>query len=129
MRTGWLVRRGLKMAGRRLLSEAHPEPDALRGRMRVDPDWRRLGEDGAAARLPPTRTIEVTRKRRWKAHDPLEVQAGWWAPWQAAGLAMWGTVVGVSWWLGSRHGRGPLKALHEPWEPWFPQFDDGPPDT
>lgn len=117
MRTGWLVRRGLRLAGRRLLAEARPERDPLRGRMRVDPDWRRVGEDGLAARLPPSRTIEVTRRRRWRAHDPLRVEPGWWAPWHAVGLAMWGGAVGLSWWLGSRRGRGPLKALHEPWAP------------
>lgn len=118
MRTGWLVRRALRMAGRRLLAEARPSERALRGRVRVDPAWQRVDAEGAAARLPPTRTIEVTRKRRWKAHDPLRVEPGWWAPWQAVGLGLWGSVVGVSWWLGARHGRGPLRALHDDRPPW-----------
>ena len=118
MRTGWLVRRALRMAGRRLLAEARPERDALRGRVRVDPEWRRVSDDGAAARLTPSQTIEVTRKRRWRQHDPLEVEPGWWAPRQTAGLGLWGAAVGVAWWLGRRHGRGPLRALHEPSPAW-----------
>jgi hypothetical protein len=117
MRTAWVARRVAGMAGRRLLREARPDADALRGRMRVDPDWRRL-DDGRAARLGPARTIEVTRKRTWRAHDPLRVEPGWWAPWQALGFGMWAGVVGLAWWQGSRHGRGPLADLHEPWEPW-----------
>lgn len=114
MRTGWLVRRAVRAGGRRLLTEARPDRDALRGRTRVDPDWRRIDEDGAAARLTPSQTIGTTRKRRWRAHDPLVVAPGWWAPRNAAGLGLWGAAVGVAWWLGARFGRGPLKVLQEP---------------
>jgi hypothetical protein len=117
MRTGWLVRRGLLFAGRRLAREARPEADALRGRVRVDPDWRRV-EDGHAARLSPAQTISVTRKRSWRRHDPLKVDPGWAEPWQALGVGMWATAVGAAWWLGSRRGRGPLAGLHEPHRPW-----------
>lgn len=118
MRTGRLVRRALRVVGRRLLAQARPSQDALRGRVRVDPDWRRIDEDARAARLTPSQTIEVTRKRRWKAHEPLRVEPGWWAPRQTLGLGLWGTAIGVSWWLGARYGRGPLKVLHDPAPSW-----------
>jgi hypothetical protein len=120
MRGGWLVRGALLVVGRRLLAEARPRPDALRGRMRVDPDWRRVGEDGSAARLSPSQTIEVTRTRRWRRHQPLDVEPGWWPPSHAAGLGLWGAAVGLAWWVGRRHGRGPLRSLHEPWPAWSP---------
>ena len=120
MRTGWLVRRALGVAGRGLVAHGRPEPDVLRGRVRTDPDWRRV-EDGHAARLGPGRTIEVTRKGHWASRDPLDVEPGWAAPWKALGLAAWAGAVAVAWWQGSSHGRGPLARLQEPWEPWGPR--------
>jgi hypothetical protein len=119
MRSTWIARRVVGMAGRRLLIEARPDAHALRGRVRVDPEWRRT-DDGRAARLGPTRTIEVTRKRSWRARDPLRVEPGWWAAWQALGLGLWAGAVGLAWWRGSRHGRGPLSGLHGPWDRWEP---------
>lgn len=110
--TGWIARRGLVAAGRRFAREARPRPDALR-RMRVDPDWRRI-EEGRAARLGPDRTIAVTRRHRWRRHDPLRVEVGWWALWRTVGLGLWAGAVGGAWWLGRSRGRGPLATLREP---------------
>lgn len=115
MRTAWVARRVAGAAGRRLLREARPNAHALRGRVRGDAGWRRI-EDGRAARLDPARTIEVTRRGSWGSRDPLQVEPGWWAPWQALGLGMWAGGVGLAWWRGRRYGRGPLAALHEPWD-------------
>ncbi len=117
MRTAWMTRRLVAAGGRRLLAEARPEADVLRGRVRVSPQWRET-TDGRAARLDPSRTISVTRKRSWRSRDPLVVEPGWWAPWQALGLGIWAGAIGLAWWQGSRHGRGPLAELHEPWGPW-----------
>ena len=111
MRTAWLARKAASTLGRRLAAEARPRPDALRD-VRPDPDWRRV-EHGRAARLGPRETIEVTRHGRWRHTDPLQVEAGWVAPWYAAGAALWASAVGVAWWQG-RHGRGPLRGLSTP---------------
>lgn len=133
MRTGWIARRALGVAGRRLAARARPQPDPLGGWLRVDPDWRRLDEDGRAVRLPTNRTIEVTRKRSWRSREPLRVESGWWAPWHTLGLGLWAGVVGLAWWQGRRHGRGPLAELHAvpdddaaPWA-WWDSGDDGGP--
>lgn len=120
VQTGWIARLVLGTVARRLVDEARPRAGALTGRVRVAPEWRRV-EDGRAARLAPTQTIEVTRKRRWRHREPLRVDPGWWPSSQALGLGTWAGVVGLAWWQGRRHGRGPLGALQETWDGRSPQ--------
>ena len=117
MASAWIARRAAGAAGRRLAEEAQPSADVLRGRLRVDPDWRRV-EDGRAARLGVHDTIEVTRRRSWRSRDPLVVEPGWLAPWKALGLGLWAAAVGLAWWQGSQHGRGPLSPLADRTDPW-----------
>lgn len=106
--------RAVAASGRWLAREARPREDALSD-VRPDPDWRRV-VDGRPALLGPRETIEVARTRAWRHRDPLRVETGWWAPWQAVGLGVWAAAVGVAWWQGRSHRRGPLAALHEPWD-------------
>ncbi len=79
-------------------------------RMRVDADWRRT-DDFGAARLSPRDTIAVARPGRWQRHDPLLVVEAWRRPARSAALAVWVVVIAVAWWRGATRGTGPLAGV------------------
>lgn len=89
-----------------LLRRTADDRDVLRGRLRIDPDWRRV-EDGRAARLGPHERIDLRGHGRFADRDPGQVVVGWRSAGRAGGLLAWLGAVAASWWLGG-WGRGPL---------------------
>jgi hypothetical protein len=119
-------RRSVPRQLERELVRAARRADPKRGRIRraaddtqlvadrfvVRPDWAKV-EDGRAARLSPTETIEVTRTGRFADKDPLEVVVGWRSVGRALGLGVLAAGVGLSYWRGQRWGTGPLGVVKD----------------
>jgi hypothetical protein len=119
-------RRSVPRQLERELVRAARRADPKRGRIRraaddtqlvadrfvVRSDWAKV-EDGRAARLSPTETIEVTRTGRFADKDPLEVVVGWRSVGRALGLGVFAAGVGLSYWRGQRWGTGPLGVVKD----------------
>jgi hypothetical protein len=96
---------------------AADDPQLVADRFTVRPDWDRI-EDGRAAKLSPTETIEVTGVGRFEATDPLAVVVGWRSVGRVLGLGVLAAGVGLSYWRGQRWGTGPLGMLRDDADRW-----------
>lgn len=106
-------------SSRRFVRDATPRDATwLKRRLRTDPHWREP-LDGAAPRLGPRDSIEVTRIGRFREIDPHRTVEGWRDPWKAVGFGLWAATIGAAWWLGASRGRGPLGLLAEDHERAF----------
>lgn len=110
---------GAWRASGRFVRDATPrDTTRLKRLLRTDPIWREP-LDGAAPRLGPRDSIEVTRVGRFRDIDPHRTVEGWRDPWKVVGFTGWVAIVGAAWWLGSSRGRGPLGLLVEDHERAF----------
>jgi hypothetical protein len=99
------------------IRRAADDPQLVADRFTVRPDWDRI-EDGRAAKLSPTETIEVTGVGRFEATDPLAVVVGWRSVGRVLGLGVLAAGVGLSYWRGQRWGTGPLGMLRDDADRW-----------
>jgi hypothetical protein len=109
-----LAGRAGRAAARGFADAVVSDPAAAARAYTVDPDWRRVDEQGYAARLGPRQTIAPTSVTgRWKGVDARRPNDGWRSVWKVAGLGLWVGTVAAGWWLGASKGRGPMASVRE----------------